>query len=277
MDKQNENNSVARYLVDWLGRHLESEDESILTWNIVRDIARRSLIRGWRAYLVGGAVRDIALTHGAKIPRDIDIVFAKASIEDVDREFSDFAFIRKTSFGGSRLRRNGVLVDFWSLDHSYSYDLDRQPTISDIPKYAFLNIEAVAVEISLRKLSESDVFECGFSEGINTKTLEINFEPNPFPEVSILRAFRSAIGLNLLVGRTLVSYIQARSWNVERLLSEQKRHYDDDFFAKDQIEEILYLIGSVKPSTARFDLNAELRKDRSFSAIISKLNFANKP
>jgi hypothetical protein len=253
-----------------LNKNLRSGTSAVEhTWGVVSEVAERARRRNWEAFLVGGALRDIALTDGAKKPRDIDIVFGGASMGDLFEEFRDFTFVRRTSFGGICLRHKEVFLDVWPLVGSFRGGRNSSASIEDVPKHAFLNIEAIAVDIAVQNDASRRFFESGFFEGISRKTVEINFASNPFPEISVLRALRSSIRFNLMVGTTLVGYIRDREWSVHRFLQEELRHYGENVFEESDLNTIFRIFDDCDAD--RFSLNLELNKRNVLSDLLKRL------
>src|SRR3954454_16223660 len=63
------------------------------------------LRKPWQAYIVGGTLRDVMLAPPSIFPRDIDIVIAGASEDDLERTFGSLVR-RRTRFDGLHLAKN---------------------------------------------------------------------------------------------------------------------------------------------------------------------------
>jgi hypothetical protein len=284
MSKKMPSTPVTSYLVNWLDQVLNSPTDTLLgqtysAWDVLRLVAMRASERNWSAFLVGGALRDVAFGLGRREPRDIDIVFSGAQLKELGDEFSDFSFVRNTSLGGLRLKYQDVLLDVWPLEETLAARQSNQPIrIQDIPRYAFLNIEAIAIQVSSIKRSRRVVAESGFSEAVQNATLEINFEHNPFPEICILRAFRSCIALNLSLGNRFTRYVRRRRWDLDQLAEAQDRHYGFRIFSRSHLKGILEIIYSFDhESTKKVDLSKILVDKRDFRGLITLLQNDQKP
>lgn len=269
---------ASKYLADWLNRALTFEENiraetTDATWTVVGQVAKRAQSKSWNAFLVGGALRDIALSAGRKTPRDVDIVFCDVHLNDLASEFRDFRFVRQTSFGGLRLEYRDVLVDMWPLEQTFAVNRQNQMTIEDLPKYAFLNVEAIAIEISSHENIARRIVENGFSKAIEDKIVEINFEQNPYPEISVLRAIRCSIVFNLLIGSSFVKYVRQRSWNFQKLMNEQVRHYEERIFERYHLEEIFGMMGEWDEKNGCLDLSSSLMQRENFANLFARLQF----
>lgn len=274
MSKNTPSTPVTSYLVNWLDQVLNSPMDTLpgqacSAWDVLRLVAMRACERNWSAFLVGGALRDAAFGRGQKAPRDIDIVFCDVQLKELADEFNDFSFVRNTSLGGLRLKYQDVLLDIWPLEETFVAGKNNEPTrIQDIPKHAFLNIEAIAIEVSSVKHSRRRVVESGFTEAVQSATLEINFEQNPFPEICILRAFRSCIALNLSLGRRFTRYVRRQRWDLDRLAEAQDWHYGNRIFSRLHLTSILEIISAWDDkNTKRLDLSEMLYK-REFRDLV---------
>ena len=85
----------------------------------------------------------------------------------------------------------------------------KSPTFSDLPTTTFFNVEAVAVEIWPKRGHPRRIFsgDDQFFRGITTRTIEINREENPFPELCVVRALVMAANLQWKVGPRLLAYL----------------------------------------------------------------------
>jgi hypothetical protein len=93
----------------------------------------------------------------------------------------------------------------------------------------FFNIEAIAVEVWPQLGHPRKIFsgDDQFFRGIINRTIEINHEQNPFPELCVVRALVMAANLHLKVGPRLLSYL----WKHGEMMSPmdfeviQEKHY----------------------------------------------------
>jgi hypothetical protein len=166
-------------------------------------------------------------------------VFCGIQLEELAHEFNDFSFVRTTSFGGLRYNCRNVLLDVWPLEKTFTSGRQKEGDISiqDVPRHAFLNVEAIAIEISSVK-GKRRVFESGFSEAVRNGVLEINCKENPFPEISVLKALRSSITLNLSVGNRFIDYVRGRRWDMQDMQEAQGAHYGEILFYESHLAQI---------------------------------------
>lgn len=201
----------------------------------VRDVVHRITSNGWTAYLVGGTVRDLVLSprcDRAIQPRDIDLVVIGASVDELKQVFQDL-YLRTTRFRGLHLadpKPGGwkILFDIWPLEETWGFSANTHLSrcIENFPQLPFLNLDTAAIEITARQ-RRATLFELGFLSGINGRILEVNFEPNPFPELCIVRSLLMAAKLNFSLGPRLASYIgnHARRTSVNDMMQAQLSHY----------------------------------------------------
>lgn len=76
-----------------------------------------------------------------------------------------------------------------------------------MPKTTFLNVEAAAVELATVHGKSRRIYTHGFFEALADRTLEINFEENPFPALCVVRALITAARLQFLIGPKLSKYL----------------------------------------------------------------------
>jgi hypothetical protein len=215
----------------------QGEGVAMAARSAVNRVLDRVLERKWRAYIVGGTLRDVMLAPASALPRDIDIVVCGASREDLEAVFFDL-MSRRTHFGGLHLvtpfrygglrqSRGQVIFDVWRLEDTWGLRNAGLPiTIENFVRTPFLNIDSVAVELVPRN-ARRRVTENGFFESLASRTLEINYAPNPFPHVCVVRSLIMAAKLNFSLGPSLARYIAAYSQDgsVDNLVEAQISHY----------------------------------------------------
>jgi hypothetical protein len=71
------------------------------------------------------------------------------------------------------------------------------------------------------------VYQHGFSSSVQTKTLEINYEPNPFPFVCAIRSLILAVKLDFWIGFRLANFIRKlmSTAPTSKLVEAQISHY----------------------------------------------------
>ncbi len=186
-----------------------------------------------RAVFFGGTLRSLLLSRvqNAKFgrPRDVDIVVAGASLEDLRDRF-EHSIRRETRFGGLQLERMSWRFDVWPLDRTWAFrDMsDVVPRFAALPSTAFFNLEAVAVDVWAPPGKKRSIYSGRdqFFEGILDRVLEINREDNPFPALCVVRALVFASSTGFAIGPTLARYLARHvSISNEELAEVQQRHY----------------------------------------------------
>jgi len=184
--------------------------------------------RKWDACIFGGVLRDLISPGRFSGIRDVDLVVADVSCEDLEGAFSGFVE-RRTRFGGVHLKIAGWPFDVWPLRETWAF---RQLSIGgghfeDLPRTTFLNAEAVAAELITNPGRKRRVFDNGFYESISRQKLEINLEENPYPALCVARSLITAWRLRFSLGKRLARYIESYSQKIplEELVEVQRSHY----------------------------------------------------
>jgi hypothetical protein len=157
-------------------------------------------------YLFGGTVRDLVIFGRVANPVDIDLVVGDVSSKDLESVLGRFS-VRKTYLGGLKLLINNTSVDIWPLSETWAFRTCQFqcPTFSELPKTTFLNVEAIAVELTHDCSRAGRIYSRGFFEGIVKRTIDINFEPNPYPGEAVIRSMALAGRIGFSVGPRLAA------------------------------------------------------------------------
>jgi hypothetical protein len=188
-----------------------------------------------QAVFFGGTLRSLLVSRvfarRPGRPRDVDIVVAGASLESLKQYFAGI-FSRETRFGGLQLRRREWQFDVWPLSQTWAFQRDAglPPTFDALPFTTFFNLEAIAVDVWPSPGRRSRVIYSGddqFFDGILSRTLEINKEENPFPNLCVLRALVMAADLEFKIGARLATYIIHHGGRITASQFDdlQQRHY----------------------------------------------------
>jgi len=215
----------------------------------VRMVVDRILQKGWEAYLVGGALRDLAL---GQAPRDIDIVICNRTYSEIFTELADFDDLERvgsTQLGGFRLKSSANIVfDVWPLNQTLGFkEQGLEPRIENFPHVPFLNLDAIVLQLSLGKGRVRRVYERGFFAGINNRLLEVNYEKNPFPALCLARAIIIAVKFGFRIGPGLIEVaaeIGSRPSILDEVMEAQRRHYGRERIREEEFREYLRRIQS---------------------------------
>lgn len=226
----------------------KGDDGTTAVRQVIREVLDRVLERKWQAYIVGGTLRDVMLAPPSAFPRDIDLVVSGCSEQAFETAFHDLVN-RRTRFGGLHLvaqfRYGGissscgqVFFDVWRLEDTWGIrNAGLPPTIDSFVRTPFLSIDSAAIELVPRK-ARRHVAECGFFASISAHTLEINYAPNPFPHVCVVRSLIMAAKLKFSLGSSLARYIANYSqWcSIDDLLEAQISHYGRVRCRRDELQ-----------------------------------------
>jgi hypothetical protein len=181
----------------------------------------------WRPFLFGGFLRDMFILGQKEWPRDIDVVVAKGTVDQLAEALRPY--IRKrTRFGGFHLELRRWHFDIWPLQSTWAFLNDQalDPIPENLPKTTFLNVEAIAAELYPNG-EVGPIVESGFFTAVRTRELDINFEPNPYPALAAIRAIATAVRLRFCVSPKLGRYIlmAKQRFGAEGLVAAQDSHY----------------------------------------------------
>jgi hypothetical protein len=198
-------------------------------WKIpLRQSLQRIDENSWTAVIFGGVLRDLTLFGASEIPRDVDVVVKGATSGELEEVFGDLVYERNR-FGGLRLRPTGWLIDIWLLKDTWAFREHIKAPVSfeSLVETTFLNVEAVAAEIPTHPGRARPIYTAGFFESVNKKVLDINFEPNPYPGLCVVRSVITALRLNWRISRRLGTYIveYANKLPTQELMNIQSSHY----------------------------------------------------
>jgi hypothetical protein len=191
----------------------------------------RVIVEGFRqrkleAVAFGGVLRDLILYGASERPRDVDIV-VNCSASELESWLSSFP-VKRTRFGGFRVRIHKWDFDIWALQDTWAFTTTRmEPTFENLPKTTFFNIEGIAAQLNTTPGQKRALYSFGFAEAVASKILDINFEPNPFPQLCIIRGLLTATRHDLLLSPKLAQYITHRAARPEiaEIMDAQFRHY----------------------------------------------------
>jgi hypothetical protein len=192
----------------------------------LREIVEAIREREWEAVVFGGVLRDLALYGPAERPRDVDLV-VNCSHTDLAAWLSALPS-QRTRYGGFRVRVHKWNFDIWTLRETWAFTAtDMAPTFENLPKTTFFNIEGIAAQLNTTPRHKRVLYSFGFAEAISSKLLDINFEPNPFPQLCIIRGLWTATRHDLLLSPRLAHYIATRAdrHEIAEIMNVQSRHY----------------------------------------------------
>jgi hypothetical protein len=176
-------------------------------------------------------------TGPSAAPRDVDVVVDGASIKELEGVFQD-VLIRKTRFGGLHLNVQGWMIDVWPLSETWAL---KEFSIAGrdfeaLTRTTFLNVEAATISLSVKR-GARQVHARGFFEAVGNRTLDINLEENPFPELAAVRTLITAYKLNYALSRRLARYVihYTHRTPIEQLVQLQFSHYGFAKFNRDII------------------------------------------
>jgi hypothetical protein len=220
--------TLHRQLRERIGKFLSNNVSS--SYLPLLSTVQRIVRHKWEAFLFGGTLRDLMVFGASKQPRDVDIVIAGATTDELADVFGDL-LCKRTRFGGLHLQSRGWMFDIWPLSDTWAF---HQPEyagsntdFANLPRTTFLNVEAIAVELATTRGKTRRVYEHGFFEALREQKLEINFEENPFPSLCVVRTLVTAARLQFSIGPKLAKYLvhYGKIFSAEELVEVQVNHY----------------------------------------------------
>ena len=138
------------------------------------EIIHKLILGGVRAYLVGGALRELCCTESRVLPRDYDIVVIgenRQKLEEIVGEYGKdttslggMRFSKQVAIGGQTLASRYLRIDMWTVSDTWAIrQLGLSNTINNVVSHAFLNVDAVAISIDHDSVTRTrEVVETGF-------------------------------------------------------------------------------------------------------------------
>lgn len=187
-----------------------------------------------QAVLFGGTLRSLLTARvfqGRRgRPRDVDVVVSGAPLADLEERFGAI-LSRRTRFGGLQLRRGHWQFDVWPVGDTWAFKHDptTEASFAELPSTTTFNLEAIAVEAWPTGSRSRELFsgEDQFFEGILSRTLELNRDDSPFPELTVVRGLVMASELRFKIGPRFARYVRQAGGSLteERLDHIQVSHY----------------------------------------------------
>jgi hypothetical protein len=188
--------------------------------------------------IFGGTLRDLMVHGTASTPRDVDLVVDGVSVEDLYKLFSD-VFVRRTRFGGLHLNVEGWMIDVWPLSQTWGLRELRigSRDFEALTRTTFLNVESIIIDLVPMGKGGRRIHASGFFEAVQTHTLDINLEENPFPELAAIRALITASKLGYHLSERLAKYVvyQTNKTPLEEFVDIQLKHYGSARFDANMI------------------------------------------
>lgn len=171
--------------------------------------------------VLGGAVRDWFF---GKQPRDVDIV--------VDCPVDKLEFLlrfkaKKNKFGGFKLSAGKTEFDIWSLDSTWAFGNDPklERKLEIVPETVFLNLDAITY-----CLKTGAILDKGFTQAMESRTLDIVYEPNPYPYLCVSKALIALSKYDLKPSERLKEFIgnqEGRGYSEASFNKYQNVNYGD--------------------------------------------------
>jgi hypothetical protein len=193
---------------------------------------------GQTAFLFGGALRDLMLRGLGHDPHDVDIVVGKLTPDLLS--YLGPHVRRRTRFGGLEVSIGHWDLDIWELSDTWAFREGLVPggSFGDLPKTTFLNVQAIAAEVPSSRGATVRLAEHGFFRAIRHRTVDINFEDNPFPSRCVLSALTTAYSLDFALAPKLIQYVlhYGAKVDLEELCLYQARRHGRCLYGRDVLQ-----------------------------------------
>lgn len=176
------------------------------------------------AVIFGGSIRDWCLDIE---PHDIDI-----AVDANDLSFVKKYSFYKNSFGGYKVNIDNIEFDIWSVKDTWAYQQDKSfsPNLQSLPQTVFMNFDAVVYNIKTK-----EIHDYGFKQCLESKVLDIIYEPNSYPKYCSYKSLYMVLKYNLTLSSRLKEYI----------LSNPIDEKYSDFIQKKKHGKIIYSYGEL--------------------------------
>lgn len=167
-----------------------------------------------RAFLFGGAVRDIYFNGKDARPNDFDVVLIDSEVDEFLKGFKGHQIVRN-NFGGYKICYQGVSVDVWEIENTWAFRNKRVEYlgIKSILETTFLNIESILIELNPKRRGR-EVYYQDFFSAVENEMLDVNLIDNPNLELSYSRIIHFSIIHNLYFSEGLISWMRDQVLNV---------------------------------------------------------------
>jgi hypothetical protein len=206
--------------------------ESVFTSKAEKALVKHILANG-DACIFGGVIRDFLLNRDVNAHRDIDLVIAH-----IDRPLEKFIqrhLIKKNRFGGYKLSISSKYYDIWTLNDTWAvrrYGKTRH-SLRILPATSFFNVNAIIYSLKHGKF----IMHKKFRQSIENRVLDIVYEPNPCPELCIVKAYQLIHELQMCASDRVLQYIGTWFNEVKgKLVDIQVSHFGDIRYSIDELE-----------------------------------------
>jgi len=197
--------------------------------------------KDWTAFSFGGVPRGILEVKTKYRPRDLDLVFDDKAFSEFEEAFAS-TIQRRNSYGGLKLKFNGLDIDAWPLSATWAFrhGLVKDVSFRTLPHTTFLNIDGIVIEANPKKGKARRIYEAGFFDGWINNILDINLIENPHPEICFARTLHISKRFGFKISHRLAKYLWEifESSSIIELQEAEKKHYGGQQFSGSELLEI---------------------------------------
>jgi hypothetical protein len=184
-----------------------------------------------------GVIRDFCLEHPGEL-RDLDLVVKKNfhQFEAVIGQFHNLKYNRN-SFGGYKIQISDINIDIWNAEDTWAFK-ERKIANSifyenDLTKTCFFNFSSVVFDVKRKEFIKSKKFE----KFLDTRTLDIVLEDNPYPELCVINTFYYQDKFDLKISKNLRNYLIENFVSIpeKKFESIQIKHFKEILYSHDTL------------------------------------------
>lgn len=196
--------------------------------------------------LFGGAVRGYLENEFKSMPRDFDIVINTNELDcDLEDCFINLEY-KKNRYDGYKVKVDGLEFDIWGMKNTWAFKEQKlEMKEENLQETVFLNIDSIVYN-----LNKETLYYEKYKESLETRTLDVVLEDNPFIELNLLRALVFKKRYDMNISENLKCYFkrfisESRDNFISNLYDLQTSHYGKKHFSRieiyDELDEIMHL------------------------------------
>jgi hypothetical protein len=232
-------------------------NDSVFTSREEKSLVKHILANG-DACIFGGVIRDFLLNRATEEHRDIDMV-----VYEFDRPLEKYIqkhLIKKNRFGGYKLCVNDKLYDLWTLNDTWAlkrYGKTRR-SLGILPATSFFNVNAIIFSLRHSKF----FMHKKFKQSIEDRMLDIVYEPNPCPELCIVKTYQLVNELHMCLSPKITEYVNTWFHEVRnKLVDIQVSHFGNIRYSVEDLERFVSNAQATFACPSRSDQHANPERE----------------
>jgi len=179
-------------------------------------------------YIFSGVIRNFLL--GFKENRDMDVVVLDMDAVNVYAEEIQRGDISRNSFGGYKVKVDGITIDIWALENTWGIvEKNMRRTPYSLARTAFFNFSSIVYDLN-RKVF---IFENDFCFFLRTNAMDVVFTENPNITLCILNTIYYAKKYKFPVAFDLCKWIISHYREDLPFDDVEKAHFNSKVVSED--------------------------------------------